>query len=70
MFISERILMFVVKKLSRNGKWTTISLIDENGSFRGEARFSSKHEAIRYLEEYRTKIRRPLDLKVFSEQDC
>jgi hypothetical protein len=37
--------MFIVKKLNRTGNWESISLIDENGSFRGEARFESKSDA-------------------------
>jgi hypothetical protein len=59
--------MFVVKKLGKNGSWNAISLIDENGSFRGEARFESKKEAQRYLEEYKNKIRSQQELKIFSE---
>jgi hypothetical protein len=60
--------MFVVKKLGKNGSWNAISLIDENGSFRGEARFESKKEATKYLEEYKNKMKNPQDLKIFSEQ--
>jgi hypothetical protein len=59
--------MFVVKKLGKNGSWNAISLIDENGSFRGEARFESKKEAQRYLEEYKNKIKSQQELKIFSE---
>jgi hypothetical protein len=59
--------MFVVKKLGKNGSWNAISLIDENGSFRGEARFESKKEAQRYLDEYKNKIRSQQELKIFSE---
>jgi hypothetical protein len=59
--------MFVVKKLGKNGSWNAISLIDENGSFRGEARFESKKEAQRYLEEYKNKIRSQQELKIFTE---
>ena len=59
--------MFVVKKLGKNGSWNAISLIDENGSFRGEAKFESKKEAQRYLEEYKNKIRSQQELKIFSE---
>ncbi|MCD6036853.1 MAG: hypothetical protein K0S67_737 [Nitrososphaeraceae archaeon] len=29
--------MYVVKRLGKNGTWNTITLIDKNGSFRGEA---------------------------------
>jgi hypothetical protein len=59
--------MFVVKKLGKNGSWNAISLIDENGSFRGEARFESRKEAQRYLEEYKNKIRSQQELKIFSD---
>jgi hypothetical protein len=59
--------MFVVKKLSKNGSWNAVSLIDENGSFRGEAKFNTKGEAQRYLEDYKRKMRNPQDLKIFSE---
>jgi len=60
--------MFIVKKLGKNGSWNAISLIDKNGSFRGEARFESKREAQKYLEEYKNKMRSPQDLKIFSDQ--
>ena len=59
--------MFVVKKLGKNGSWNAISLIDQNGSFRGEARFESRKEAQRYLEEYKNKIRSQQELKIFSD---
>jgi hypothetical protein len=59
--------MYVVKKLGKNGSWNTISLIDKNGSFRGEARFESEKEAIKYLHEYKKKMKSPQELKVFSE---
>jgi len=57
-----------VKKLCKNGSWNAISLIDKNGSFRGEARFESKREAQKYLEEYKNKMKSPQDLKIFSDQ--
>ena len=60
--------MFIVKKLGKNGSWNAISLIDKNGSFRGEARFDSKREAQKYLEEYKNKMKSPQDLKIFSDQ--
>jgi hypothetical protein len=60
--------MFVVKKLGKNGSWNAISLIDKNGSFRGEARFESKIEAQKYLEEYKNKMKSPQDLTIFSDQ--
>ncbi|MEP0825995.1 MAG: hypothetical protein HRF40_10960 [Nitrososphaera sp.] len=44
--------MFVVKKLGKNGTWSAVSLIDENGSFRGEAKFETRKEAEQYMEEY------------------
>ena len=59
--------MFVVKKLGKNGSWNAISLIDKNGSFRGEARFETKKEAQDYLKEYRGRMKIPAQLKVFSE---
>jgi hypothetical protein len=62
--------MFVVKKLGKNGSWNAISLIDENGSFRGEARFESKKEAQKYLEEYKNKIRSQQELKIFSDSSA
>ena len=60
--------MFIVKKLGKNGSWNAISLIDKNGSFRGEARFETKREAQKYLEEYKNKMKSPQDLKIFSDQ--
>jgi hypothetical protein len=42
--------MFCCKKLDKNGNWDSISLYDENGSSRGEAKFSSKQKAQKYLE--------------------
>ncbi len=60
--------MFIVKKLSKNGVWNAISLIDQNGSFRGEARFDSKKEALEYLYEYKQRMKhQQQNLKVFSE---
>jgi hypothetical protein len=44
--------MFVVKRLGRNGMWNAVSLIDENGSFRGEAKFETREQADEYLEIY------------------
>jgi hypothetical protein len=60
--------MFVVKKLGKNGSWNAISLIDKNGSFRGEARFETKKEAMAYLKEYQDRMKIPAELKVFSEK--
>ena len=58
---------YVVKRLGKNGSWNIITLIDKNGSFRGEARFESEKEAIEYLREYKKKMKSPQELKVFSE---
>jgi len=44
--------MFIVKRLGRNGMWNAVSLIDENGSFRGEAKFETRKEADDYLAIY------------------
>jgi len=57
-----------VKKLGKNGNWNAISLIDENGSFRGEARFESKNQAKKYLEEYKRRMKGSQELKVFSDK--
>jgi hypothetical protein len=59
--------MYVVKRLGKNGSWNTITLIDKNGSFRGEARFESEKEATDYLRQYKKKMKSPQELKVFSE---
>jgi hypothetical protein len=59
--------MYVVKRLGKNGSWNTITLIDKNGSFRGEARFESEKEATDYLTQYKKKMKNPQELKVFSE---
>lgn len=67
--------MYVVKRLGRNGMWNAVSLIDENGSFRGEAKFETREEADDYLQVYVRRMRdrlRPggtsdLQVKVFDE---
>jgi hypothetical protein len=67
--------MFVVKRLGKNGMWSAVSLIDKNGSFRGEAKFETREEAEEYLADYldRMKNRRRAspegygDVKVFDE---
>jgi len=67
--------MFVVKKLGKNGTWSAVSLIDENGSFRGEAKFETRKEAEQYMEDYieRMKSRHRTgtsgygEIKVFDE---
>jgi hypothetical protein len=68
--------MFVVKKLGRNGLWSAVSLIDKNGSFRGEAKFESLKEAEDYLAEYLKRMKDRLvitpegagKLKIFKEK--
>lgn len=32
--------------------WSAVSLIDQNGSFRGEAKFETREEAMEYLADY------------------
>ena len=59
--------MFFVKKLGRTGMWGTVSLIDEQGSFRGEARFETLEEAKRYVELYRQRMKKEVDVKVFED---
>src|SRR6185503_503452 len=44
--------MFIVKRLGKNGMWSAVSLIDQNGSFRGEAKFETREEAEEYLADY------------------
>lgn len=54
--------MFIVKKLNiKNGNWDSISLYDENNSFRGEAKFESKKEAKAYLKSYKDRINKYLN---------
>ena len=68
--------MFVVKKLGRNGLWSAVSLIDKNGSFRGEAKFETLKEAEDYLAEYLRRMKGRLvvtpegagQLKIFKEK--
>jgi hypothetical protein len=52
--------MFVVKRLGRNGMWNAVSLIDENGSFRGEAKFETQKQAEDYLEVYMQRMKKRL----------
>ena len=59
--------MFVVKRLGKNGMWSAVSLIDENGSFRGEAKFETKKEAEEYMTRYLKRMKNPQEVKVFSE---
>jgi hypothetical protein len=53
--------MFVVKKLNKTGNWDSISLIDEDGSFRGEARFETKQLADQYIQLYKDRINKRLN---------
>ena len=59
--------MFVVKRLGKNGMWSAVSLIDENGSFRGEAKFETKKEAEEYLTRYLKRMKNPQEVKIFNE---
>lgn len=60
--------MFIVKKLDKKrGRWFTVSLINEKGSFRGAAKFETEAEAQKYLEEYKKRVRNPGEFKVFAE---
>lgn len=59
--------MFVVKRLGKNGMWSAVSLIDENGSFRGEAKFETEKEAQEYMIRYLERMKNPQEVKVFSE---
>jgi hypothetical protein len=59
--------MFVVKRLGKNGMWSAVSLIDENGSFRGEAKFETKKEAEEYMTRYLERMKNPQEVKVFNE---
>jgi hypothetical protein len=59
--------MFSVKKMGKNGTWGTVSLIDENGSFRGEAKFETKAEAEHYMQAYKKRMKKPVEVKVFDE---
>lgn len=68
--------MFIVKRLGKNGLWSAVSLIDKNGSFRGEAKFETRKDAEDYLKEYlkKMKTRTPNSagvgsIKVFDENE-
>jgi hypothetical protein len=60
--------MFVVKRLGKNGMWSAVSLIDKNGSFRGEAKFETRKEAEEYMIEYLKRMKNPQELKIFNEK--
>ena len=47
--------------------WGTVSLIDKNGSFRGEARFDTLKEAEQYMDDYKKRMKKQVDVKVFDE---
>ena len=47
--------------------WGTVSLIDKNGSFRGEARFNTLKEAEQYMDDYKKRMKKQVDVKVFDE---
>ena len=59
--------MFSVKKMGKNGMWGTVSLIDKNGSFRGEAKFDTLKEAEQYLLDYKKRMKKPVEVKVFDD---
>ena len=67
--------MFVVKRLGKNGMWSAVSLIDKNGSFRGEAKFETRQEAEEYMADYLNRMKNRHrtspegygDVKVFDE---
>ncbi len=59
--------MFSVKKLGKNGMWGTVSLIDKNGSFRGEAKFETRKEAEEYLGVYKQRMKKPVEVRVFDD---
>ncbi len=56
-----------MKRLGKNGMWSAVSLIDENGSFRGEAKFETKKEAEEYMTRYLERMKNPQEVKVFNE---
>jgi hypothetical protein len=59
--------MYVVKRLSKSGIWSAVSLIDENGSFRGEAKFETRKQAEEYMAAYLKRMKNPQEIKVFNE---
>jgi hypothetical protein len=59
--------MYVVKRLSKSGIWSAVSLIDENGSFRGEAKFETRKQAEEYMTAYLKRMKNPQEIKVFNE---
>ena len=70
--------MYVVKRLSKSGIWSAVSLIDENGSFRGEAKFETRKQAEEYMTAYLKRMKNPqnytlegtgTNLKVFDSSE-
>jgi hypothetical protein len=69
--------MFVVKRLGKNGMWSAVSLIDKNGSFRGEAKFGTREEAEDYMADYLYRMKSRIrhspegygDVKIFDESE-
>jgi hypothetical protein len=67
--------MYVVKRLGKNGMWSAVSLIDQNGSFRGEAKFETREEAVEYMADYLKRMKTRLrispegygEVKVFDD---
>ena len=53
--------------MGKNGMWGTVSLIDKNGSFRGEAKFDTLKEAEQYMDDYKKRMKKQVDVKVFDE---
>jgi len=51
--------VFIVKRLSKSGIWSAVSLIDVNGSFRGEAKFETRKEAEDYMAAYLKRMKNP-----------
>lgn len=47
--------------------WGTVSLIDEKGSFRGEAKFETRKEAEEYMTVYKQRMKKPVEVKVFDD---
>jgi|GEM_PF-702144 len=51
--------VYIVKRLSKSGIWSAVSLIDSNGSFRGEAKFETRKEAEEYMAAYLKRMKNP-----------
>ena len=61
--------MFVSKKAGQERHvGNAVSLIDKNGSFRGEAKFDTLKEAEQYMEVYyKKRMKKQVDVKVFDD---